>query len=252
MGPSDRILDAALRVFRRHGFRRASIEQAAEAAGLTRQALYHHFQSKEALFRAVIEQLYQGALSVEIAATDAAEKAGGGLADILAAEVNARLRHLIASFDGSPHIEELFSEHLALGRDLYQRYATAYGAQIAATIERICRRRRLVLAKGMTAHTLAHCLEMAMHGAKSAYPSMLPADAFLGDLELMLRTLVAGALARATMRQPASTASAKKSKRKTPGKALANKPGKTPAKTLAKRAGKILDKTFGKKPGGRK
>jgi TetR/AcrR family acrAB operon transcriptional repressor len=93
---------------------------------------------------------------------------------------------------------------------------------------------------------------MAMHGAKSAYPSMLPADAFLGDLELMLRTLVAGALARATMRQPASTASAKKSKRKTPGKALANKPGKTRAKTLAKRAGKILDKTFGKKPGGRK
>ena len=41
-------------VFRRHGFRRSSIEQAAEAAGLTRQALYHHFDSKEALFRAVV------------------------------------------------------------------------------------------------------------------------------------------------------------------------------------------------------
>src|SRR5258707_390759 len=61
MRPQDRILDAALRVFRRHGFRRSSIEQAAEAAGLTRQALYHHFQSKEAPFRAVIVQLYDGA-----------------------------------------------------------------------------------------------------------------------------------------------------------------------------------------------
>jgi AcrR family transcriptional regulator len=51
--PQDRILDAAMRVFRRHGFRRSSIEQTAEEAGLTRQALYHHFPSKEALFRAI-------------------------------------------------------------------------------------------------------------------------------------------------------------------------------------------------------
>jgi len=214
MTPQDRILDAAMRVFRRHGFRRSSIEQAAEAAGLTRQALYHHFQSKEALFRAVIEQLFEGALAAEIAAADAAEKTGGGLADILVAQVNARLRHLIASFEGSPHIEELFSEHLALGRDLYQRYATAYAAQIAATIERVCRTRRLVLARGMTASTLARCLEMAMHGTKSAYPSMLPADAFLGDLNIMLRTLVTGALAPSKQR-PTKTVPARKSK---PGK----------------------------------
>jgi len=46
MRAQDRILDAAMGVFRRHGFRRSSIEQAAEAAGLTRQALYHHFKSK--------------------------------------------------------------------------------------------------------------------------------------------------------------------------------------------------------------
>src|SRR5882724_10641186 len=139
MRPQDRILDAALRVFRRHGFRRSSIEQAAEAAGLTRQALYHHFQSKEALFRAVIEQLYERALAAEIAAADTAEKTGGSLADILAVQVNARLKHLIASFDGSPHIEELFSEHLALGRDLYQKYAAAFSGQIAATVEQVCR-----------------------------------------------------------------------------------------------------------------
>jgi AcrR family transcriptional regulator len=221
MRPQDRILDAALRVFRRHGFRRSSIEQAAEAAGLTRQALYHHFQSKEALFRAVIEQLYERALAAEIAAADATEKTGGSLADILAAQVNARLKHLIASFDGSPHIEELFSEHLALGRDLYQKYATAYAAQIASTIERLCRTQRLVLARGMTARTLAQCIEMAMHGAKSAYPSMLPADAFLKDLNMMLRTLVAGAVAPPLKPRPAKPARAKKSNRKKPVK----KPG---------------------------
>ena len=63
MTPRDRILDAAMTVFRRHGFRRSSIEEAAEAAGLTRQALYHHFKSKEALFRAVIERVHDSALA---------------------------------------------------------------------------------------------------------------------------------------------------------------------------------------------
>src|SRR5882672_4578898 len=96
MKPRDRILDAAMLVFRRQGFRRSSIEQAAEAAGLTRQALYHHFKSKEALFRAVIERLHQNALAAEIAAAEATEKAGGSLAEILIAEMTARIRGVIA------------------------------------------------------------------------------------------------------------------------------------------------------------
>ena len=194
MKPRDRILDAAMAVFRRHGFRRSSIEQAAEAAGLTRQALYHHFNSREALFRAVIERLYEEALAAEIAAVNAAEKAGGGLADILVAGVTARLRCLIASFDGSPHIEELFSEHLTQARDLYQKYAGLYAALGAATIERVCRKQRLVLADGMTPPGLARLVEMATNGAKSVNAGMQPADAFLGDLTVMARTLVAGAV----------------------------------------------------------
>ena len=194
MKPRDRILDAAMTVFRRHGFRRSSIEQAAEAAGLTRQALYHHFESKEALFRAVIERLHETALAAEIAAANASEKAGGGLADILIAGVTARLRQLIASLDGSPHIEELFSEHLTQARDLYQKYAGLYVAQGAVTIERVCRKQRLALADGMTPPKLAQYLEMAINGAKSAYPAMQPADAFIDTLTTMTRMLVAGAV----------------------------------------------------------
>ncbi|WP_298281133.1 TetR family transcriptional regulator, partial [uncultured Bradyrhizobium sp.] len=79
MGPKDRILDATMLVFRRHGFRRSSIEQVAEAAGLTRQALYHHFESKEALFRAVIERVHEAAIAAEDAAVTEAETAGGDL-----------------------------------------------------------------------------------------------------------------------------------------------------------------------------
>jgi TetR/AcrR family acrAB operon transcriptional repressor len=216
MNARTRILDAAMLVFRRHGFRRSSIEQAAEAAGLTRQALYHHFKSKEALFRAVIELLYDNALVAEIAAANAAEKAGGSLADILVAELTGRLSLAIASFEGSPHIEELFSEHLVQGRDIYQKYAGLYDGQVVATIERVCREQRLVLAQGTSASDFSRYIVMAINGTKSAYPAMQPVDAFLRDLEIMLRTLIAGAVGApkpSSIKPPA----AKKSARTKPG-----------------------------------
>ena len=212
-----RILDAAMLVFRRHGFRRSSIEQAADAAGLTRQALYHHFKSKEALFRAVIERLYENALAAEIAAAHAAEKAGGSLADILVAQLTGRLRQVIASFDGSPHIEELFSEHLVQARDLYQKYAGLYVAEGRATIERVRRKQRLALAGGMTSRDFARCIEMAISGTKSVHPAMQPADAFLKDLEIMVRTLVAGAIGPSPKPRPVKSAAAKKFRLTKPG-----------------------------------
>jgi len=211
--PQDRILDAAMRVFRRHGFRRSSIEQAAEEAGLTRQALYHHFSSKEALFRAVITRLYESALAAEIAAAEAEEDAGHDLGEILVAEVSGRLRLLLTSLEGSPHTEELFSEHLAQTPDLYQLYASRYAEQVATTITRVCRKQDLTLDRGMTPRALARLIEMAVHGTKSAYPSMLPADAFLKDLGVMLRTLVVGAVVP-PMKQPAEKSRRKRESRK--------------------------------------
>jgi AcrR family transcriptional regulator len=216
MNARTRILDAAMLVFRRHGFRRSSIEQAAEAAGLTRQALYHHFKSKEELFRAVIERFYENSLAAEITAANAAEKAGGSLADILVAQLTGRLRLLIASLEGSPHIEELFSEHLVQGRDLYQKYAGLYDAQVVATIERVCRTQQLVLAPDLTSRDLSRYIVMAINGTKSAYPAMQPVDGFLKDLEIMMRALIGGAVAAPKPRSIKPVA-AKKSTRTKPG-----------------------------------
>jgi DNA-binding transcriptional regulator YbjK len=49
---SDHILDAALPVFVRYGFRKASMSDIARAAGISRASLYLSFNSKEELFRA--------------------------------------------------------------------------------------------------------------------------------------------------------------------------------------------------------
>jgi AcrR family transcriptional regulator len=200
--PEDRILDAAMRVFRRHGFRRSTIEQAAEEAGLTRQALYHHFSSKEELFRGAIARFYERALAAETEAAIAAEEKGRDLADVIIAQVTARLSLLLAELQGSPHLDELVSEHHAQARDLYQTSSARFAEEVAATIARVCRARKLKLVPGVTVDDLARCVEMAIHGTKSAYPSMQPMDAFLKQLAMMLRMLIAGALVPAPNPRP--------------------------------------------------
>ena len=51
------ILDAAARVFLRHGYQRATMRGIAEEAGFAASALYKYFKSKEALFRGLRERL---------------------------------------------------------------------------------------------------------------------------------------------------------------------------------------------------
>jgi AcrR family transcriptional regulator len=50
------ILDAAKRLFMEQGFRGISMRQIAEAVGVTKAALYYHFQDKEELFVAIVER----------------------------------------------------------------------------------------------------------------------------------------------------------------------------------------------------
>jgi AcrR family transcriptional regulator len=50
-----RLLDEARRLFREHGYAATSLEQIAEAAGVTKGAIYGHFSSKEQLLISAIE-----------------------------------------------------------------------------------------------------------------------------------------------------------------------------------------------------
>jgi len=51
------ILEAALEVFSTHGFRGATVDQIARAAGLSKPNLLYYFPSKEAIYDALLEEL---------------------------------------------------------------------------------------------------------------------------------------------------------------------------------------------------
>ena len=59
LGPERRrplVLDAALRVFVKHGYTGASMEEIAAAAGVTKPVVYDCFAGKEELFRALLDR----------------------------------------------------------------------------------------------------------------------------------------------------------------------------------------------------
>lgn len=51
------IISEALRLFAKHGFASTSISDIAEAAGITKGAIYWHFDSKDTLFKAILDQI---------------------------------------------------------------------------------------------------------------------------------------------------------------------------------------------------
>jgi AcrR family transcriptional regulator len=59
-----RIMDAAYRLFYKGGFERASVDAIAEASGVTKRTLYYHFDSKQALVKAVLAAQNELALAL--------------------------------------------------------------------------------------------------------------------------------------------------------------------------------------------
>ncbi|MFY2563448.1 TetR/AcrR family transcriptional regulator [Corallococcus terminator] len=61
--PRIAILKAAGEVFARFGFKKASVEDIAKRAGVGKGSIYLHFESKEALFEAIVRQSHEMSLA---------------------------------------------------------------------------------------------------------------------------------------------------------------------------------------------
>lgn len=185
-----RILEAATEVFGRYGFRQTSMAGVAEAAGLSRQSLYAHFASKEALFAACIEALHARALAAGTAAARAARDAGRDGADVIAAQLCAHTSHILERIAGSAHGAELLDESQRLCGPINAASRERHERDLATTIQ--AERRAGRLPPGVAAPELARLLLHASRGIKAAVPAP-SVESFHRDLERMVRLLIAGA-----------------------------------------------------------
>jgi AcrR family transcriptional regulator len=81
------LLGAARSLFAEKGYHGAAAEEIVGRAGLTRGALYHHFEDKKDLFRVVVDEM-EGEIDEEI---EAAERAQSGLPEAVMAGYRAFL-----------------------------------------------------------------------------------------------------------------------------------------------------------------
>lgn len=106
------LLNAALVVFSRKGYTAARLSDIAEAAEVTRGAIYHHFGGKEELFLALMED----ASAISNKAVEQAAAQGGSLLEIMGRilvttfrliEDDPRFRQVMALSLSNPNLEIL-------------------------------------------------------------------------------------------------------------------------------------------------
>lgn len=104
------ILEAAQLRFARYGFRRTSMEDIAQEAGISRASLYLEFKNKEEIFASVSKALCEHALAAASAALDQQAP----LDERLTLALLGKSERIVELVHGSPHGAELMEENKRL------------------------------------------------------------------------------------------------------------------------------------------
>jgi AcrR family transcriptional regulator len=160
---SQLILEGANTQFNQYGFRKTSLEDIARAVGISRTSLYSYFPNKDAIFRAVSQEVHERALAE-------AKHVLNGKEDIeLRVEAALLARH--APFHEmqatSPHGLELHDEYSRLCGDIVTDSQTRFEAMLVGAIKRAARSGSIDLKRaGVSSAEIASTLNLASAGQK--------------------------------------------------------------------------------------
>jgi AcrR family transcriptional regulator len=176
------LLEAAISVFMRYGYRKTSMEEVAAAAQVSRQALYLHFATKEDLFRAAVRTLLEGSLeAVTVVLRDAARP--------LEAKLVAAFDEWIGRYVGL--LGAGASDLVEAAHTLIGPMVTEHDALFGNAITKVISTSRLAAVyrpAGLTARQLAETLCATGRGLKYGCPSR---EAFVRGMTVAVRTLCA-------------------------------------------------------------
>lgn len=182
------LLEAAAEVFARRGFQAASVDEVAEAAGFTKGAVYAHFESKEDLFLAMLDERFAGRID-EVRAVLADDHEPGE-------QAREAGEGFMAYLDADPRWAPIFFEfwaHAVRNPDVAAKLVPRYRALRAAIAEAIERRGRelghepVLPPDDIAAMTFAMANGMALEHALE--PDTVPADLYGTMLGVFFRGL---------------------------------------------------------------
>ncbi len=116
----DAIITAAGNLMLKHGLRGTSMEAIAREARIAKPTLYAYFPDKDAVFRALVEQLIGGWRQEFLAAL----RGEGDIVQRVGAALTAKHKAGMKLLEGSPHAAELYGEHDRLSAPQFRTFDT--------------------------------------------------------------------------------------------------------------------------------
>jgi TetR/AcrR family transcriptional regulator of autoinduction and epiphytic fitness len=184
----ERLLAAALQVFGRYGFRKASMDEIARSADISRQGLYLRFASKDALFRAAVRHELDTALGEVSRCLD---EEGVGLERRVVAALDAWLGRYVGSMLTIDLGSLLRNPAMRLG-DVVNPAVGSFDDRLAAAIAAAMSEND-VKRLGVTPEEIAAALLTVAQGARYLSNALAESrEEFVGRLTAAVHVLLAG------------------------------------------------------------
>ncbi len=160
----DAILHASWQVFSAYGFRRTSMQDIADAVGISRPALYLEFANKTDIFRALATFKFEQNI-VEVKAIFAGDL---NFDEKLLKTLTMSFSEFYKTLEDTPHGEELLSIKTELAGDIYLDWLDDIKAAISDGINNEYNKGGVDIANaGLDAAELSAIIVNTMHGSKS-------------------------------------------------------------------------------------
>jgi AcrR family transcriptional regulator len=182
------ILDAAFKTFLAYGFRRTTMGDIADAAGISRPALYIEFKNKADIYRegfiAFLDQTFRN--------VDSALHREGPIVERINAALEAALVIPMRAIAQAPHGAELFELKQELADDLGENWNAALERCLHQAFEQAAAKGELDLAgRNVSTQDIARLIVLSAEGIKKRMGDWGRIEADLGKMvDLMVRPLV--------------------------------------------------------------
>jgi AcrR family transcriptional regulator len=191
----DRILEAAARVFARHGYAAGTTNRIASEAGLSIGSLYQYFPNKDV----ILVELVRRHLAEGSAAVTERLARSGGLPDRLEDRIGLFVDAMLANHVGDPRLHQVLFEEAPRPRPLIdelhatEEWAVALAEQILASDPSV-----RVADLPMAAWMVVAAIESLVHRYVSSRPDDLDVETFRRELVAMLTRYLTGGVAVAS------------------------------------------------------